>query len=144
LEYYADVITALGAATASSTEEITTGLEKFAAIAETVGLSYEHATAALATVTAETRQSAEVVGTAFKTLFARIQDLELGKTLEDGTTIGQYSEALMKVGVNIKDANGGLKDMDIILSEMAKKWGTLSKDSQVALAQNVAGVRQYT
>jgi hypothetical protein len=51
LEYYADVMTALGAATASSTEEIATGLEKFAAVAETVGLSYEYATAALATVT---------------------------------------------------------------------------------------------
>jgi hypothetical protein len=35
-------------------------------------LSYEYATAALATVTATTRQSADVVGTAFKTLFARI------------------------------------------------------------------------
>ena len=96
LEYYADALTALGAATASSTEEISQGLEKFAAIANTVGLSYEYATAALATVTAQTRQSADVVGTAFKTLFARIQDLELGETLDDGTTLGSYSEALAK------------------------------------------------
>jgi TP901 family phage tail tape measure protein len=72
LEYYADVVTALGAATASSSEEIATGLEKFAAVGETVGLSYEYATTALATVTATTRQSADVVGTAFKTLFARM------------------------------------------------------------------------
>jgi hypothetical protein len=55
LEYYADVMTALGAATASSTDEIARGLEKFSSIAETVGLSYEYATAALATVTATTR-----------------------------------------------------------------------------------------
>jgi TP901 family phage tail tape measure protein len=55
LEYYADVMTALGASTASSTDEIATGLEKFAAVAETVGLSYEYATSALATITAETR-----------------------------------------------------------------------------------------
>ena len=33
--------------------------------------------------------------------------------------------------------------MDIILSEMGEKWKTLSKDQQVALAQAVAGVRQY-
>jgi len=55
LEYYADVITALGAATASSSEEISQGLGKFAAVADTVGLSYEKATAALATVIATTR-----------------------------------------------------------------------------------------
>jgi hypothetical protein len=55
LEHYADVITALGAATASSTKEISDGLEKFAAVAETVGLSYEYAASALATITSNTR-----------------------------------------------------------------------------------------
>ena len=144
LEYYADVMTALGAATASSTDEIADGLEKFAAVADTVGLSYEYATAALATVTATTRQSADVVGTAFKTLFARIESLKLGETLDDGTTLGSYSEALASVGVNIKEANGDLKNMDDILEDTAATWDTLSKDQQVALAQSVAGVRQYT
>ena len=143
LEYYADVMTALGAATASSTDEIAAGLEKFAAVSETVGLSYEYATAALATVTDKTRQSADVVGTAFKAMFARIQGLKLGKTLEDGTDLNQYSKALLAVGVNIKDANGELKDMDSILSEMAAVWEKLNRDEQVALAQKVAGIRQY-
>lgn len=144
LEYFADVIVALGAATASSSQEIATGLNKFAATAETVGLSYEYATAALATVTATTRQSADVVGTAFKTLFSRIQDLELGKTLDDGTTLGKYSKALDAVGVAIKDSNGELRDMDRILDDIGGKWDTLNKDEQVALAQAVGGVRQYT
>ena len=144
LEYYADVMTALGAATASSTEEISAGLNKFAAVAETVGLSYEYAASALATVTSTTRQSADVVGTAFKTLFARIQDLKLGETLDDGTTLGTYSESLAKVGIDIKGVNDEVKDMDTILEEMAGKWKTLDKDAQIALAQNVAGVRQYT
>lgn len=144
LEHYADVITALGASTASSSKEIAEGLEKFAAIGSTVGLSYDYATTALATVVAQTRQSADVVGTAFKTLFARIQDLELGETLDDGTTLGKYSQALEAVGINIKDSQGNLKDMNSILDEMGAKWTILSKDQQVALAQNVAGVRQYT
>lgn len=144
LEYYADVMTALGAATASSTDEIAEGLEKFAAIASSVGLSYEYATAALATVTATTRQSADVVGTAYKTLFARIQGLQLGETLDDGTTLNKYSKALLQVGINIKDSNGELKQMDDILDEMGDKWNTISKDQQIALAETVAGVRQYT
>lgn len=144
LEYFADVIVALGASTASSSQEIATGLNRFAATAETVGLSYEYATAALATVTATTRQSAEVVGTAFKTLFSRIQDLELGKTLDDGTTLGKYSKALDAVGVSIKDSNGELRDMDRILDDIGGKWDTLNKDEQVALAQAVGGIRQYT
>ena len=144
LEYYSDVLTALGAATASSTAEITEGLEKFAAVAGTVGLSYEYSAAALATLTSNTRQSASEVGTALKTLFSRIQGLSLGETLDDGTDLNKYSEALNKVGISIKDQNGQLKAMDNLLNEMASKWETLNNDQQVALAQTVAGVRQYT
>lgn len=144
LEYYADVMTALGAATASSTDEIAGGLEKFAAIGETIGLSYEYAAAALATITSNTRQSEEVVGTALKTIFARIQGLKLGETLEDGTSLNKYSEALSKVGISIFEQNGELKKMDNILDEMGAKWDTLSSAQQAALAQTVAGTRQYT
>lgn len=143
LEYYADVMTALGAATASSTDEIAGGLEKFAAIGNTIGLSYEYAASALATITSNTRQSEEVVGTALKTIFARIQGLNLGETLEDGTSLNKYSEALSKIGISIFEQNGEIKKMDNILDEMAAKWNTLAKDQQVALAQTVAGVRQY-
>ena len=143
LEYYADVITALGAATASSTKEISGGLEKFAAIGEIIGLSYEYATAALATITSNTRQSEDVVGTALKTIFARIQGLNLGETLDDGTTLNKYSQALEKVGISIFDTAGNLKAMDSILDEMANKWNQLNSAQQTALAQTVAGVRQY-
>lgn len=144
LEYYADVMVKLGAATASSSDEISEGIEKFAAVANTVGLSYDYAATALATVTAQTRESASVVGTAFRTLFSRIQGLQLGETLDDGTTLNKYSEALAKVGVNIKDTDGELKQMDDILDELGAKWNTLAQDQKIALAETVAGVRQWT
>lgn len=144
LEYYIDVITALGATTASSSDQIATGLQKFAPIANTVGLSYEYAAAALATLVANTQQSADMVGTSLRTLFSRLQSLKLGETLDDGTDLNKYSEALYKVGINIKDINGELKDMDTILNESFAKWDSLNKAQQMALAQTVGGVRQYT
>lgn len=144
LEHYADAMVRLGADTASSTDEIADGVQKFASVAGTIGLSFDNAAAALATITATTRESADVVGTALKTLFARIQGLNLGETLDDGTTVNKYSEALLKVGVNIKDANGNLKDMDTLLNEIGVRWQTLERDQKTALAQTVAGVRQYT
>jgi TP901 family phage tail tape measure protein len=72
LEYYTDAMTALGATTAASTEEIAIGLEKFAAVGDTVGLSYEYATSMVATLVDKTRQSSETVGTALKTILSRI------------------------------------------------------------------------
>lgn len=143
-DHFADIMTKLGATTASSTAEISAGLEKFAGVADTIGLSFEYATSALATVTATSRESADVVGTAFKAIFARIQSLKLGETLEDNTDLNKYSQALSAVGIQIKDASGNVKDMDTLLDEMGNKWGTLAKDQQLALAQTVAGTRQYS
>lgn len=144
LEKYADVITALGAATASSSEEIAGGLEQFASIAQTVGLSYEYATSALATVVATTRQSEDLVGTAFRTIFSRLQGLSLGDTLEDGTDLNKYSTALHKVGVEILDTSGSMKDLDTILDDLAEKWDNLSSAQKTALAQTVAGTQRYS
>lgn len=144
LEHYADVMVKLGAATASSSDEISEGIQKFAAVANTVGLSYEYAASALATVTAQTRESASVVGTAFRTLFSRIQGLNQGETLDDGTTLNKYSQALATVGVQIKDTNGELKGMNEILDDLGSRWNTLAQDQKIALAETVAGVRQWT
>lgn len=144
LEYYADVITALGAATAASSEEIAGGLEKFAAVAETVGLSYEYATSALTTIIDTTRQSEDVVGTSLKTIFARLQGVALGETLDDGVNLNKYSKALETAGVQVLDQNNQLRTMDEILNDLGNRWDSLSKTQQVALAQTVGGVRQYT
>ena len=144
LEHYADVITALGASTASSSAEIAAGLEKFASVAETIGLSYNYSTAALATIVANTRQSADTVGTGLRTIFSRLQGLSLGETLDDGTDLNKYSKALKTVGVDILDVSGNMKNMDTILTDLAGKWDSLSKAQQTALAQTVGGVRQYT
>lgn len=142
-QHFADILTALGAATASSSAEIAGGLEKFAAIADATGLSYDYAASALATLVSNTRQSEDVVGTSLKTIFSRIQGVSLGETLEDGVDLNKYSEALEKIGVNVLDLDGNMRDLDDILDDTAVKWETLSRAEQMATAQTVAGVRQY-
>lgn len=144
LEYYADVITALGANTAASSEEIASGMSKFAAVAETVGLSYEYAASSLATIVATTRQSEDTVGTGLRTIFSRLEGLKLGETLEDGVDLNKYSAALKTIGVDILDATGQLKQMDDILDETAQHWDSLDRAQKVAFATTVGGVRQYT
>ena len=143
LEHYADVITALGAATASSSAEISEGLSKFAAVADTIGLSYDYATSILAALVANTRQSADVIGTSLKTILARLQSVKLGETLEDGIELTKYTSALDAIGVSVLDLNGDLRDADDILDDTAAKWDTLNKAQQASVAQTVAGTRQY-
>lgn len=139
LEYYVDVMTELGAATASSTDEIATGLQKFSAIADMIGLSFDYAATSLATITAVSRQSPDTVGTSLRSIFSRMQGLLMGETLEDGVDLNKYSSALQAVGINVLDANGEIRDMNSLLDEMGEKWSDLSKTQQTALAQTVAG-----
>jgi hypothetical protein len=101
------------------------------------------ASSSVTAIVDQTRESPEVVGTALKTIFSRIEGLKMGETLEDGMDLNKYSEGLAKVGVHIYDANGNLRDMDGILQDIGGTWEKLEKDEQVALAQTVAGIRQY-
>lgn len=144
LEHYADVITALGATTASSSAEIAEGLSKFASVADTIGLSYDYATSILSALVANTRQSADVIGTSLKTILARLQSVKLGETLDDGVELTKYTAALNTIGVSVLDLNDNLRDADDILDDTAAKWDTLNKAQQDAVAQTVAGTRQYS
>lgn len=144
LEKYADIMASLGAKTATSLEEIATSMQKVAATANTVGVSMEQVSSIIATVSSVTRESAESIGTSFKTIFARMGDLKLGKTLEDGVGLGQVSETLGRIGVAVLDANGQMNDMGSIIENLMDKWQNLSRAEQTAVAQVVAGKRQYT
>jgi TP901 family phage tail tape measure protein len=84
LEKYVDVMTAVGAATASSTEEISEAMEKVASVGEATGIKFEQLASIISTVSSVTRQSASTVGTAFKTIFARMADLELEGSIDEG------------------------------------------------------------
>ena len=144
LERYVDIMAALGAKTATSLEEIATSMQKVAATSNTVGVSMEQVSSIIATVSSVTRESAESIGTSYKTIFARIGDLKLGETLEDGIGLGQVSSELSKIGIEILDASGNMRDMGTIIEELGAKWQTMSRAEQTAIAQVVAGKRQYT
>ena len=141
---YTDILVALGAETATSFEEISTAITKVGATAHAVGVDIEQLGATIATVSSVTRESAETTGVAFKTIYARIGDLKIGKTLEDGVGLGTVSSTLKTVGINVLDVNNELKDTGDIVEEIGSKWDTFTKGQQVALAQVLGGKRQYT
>ena len=143
VEYYADVISYLGAVTAASNADIAEGMQSFSAVAQTVGLDFEDAAAAMTLLRDVTQQSASTIGNSLKTIFARLSSLKMGETLEDGVDLTKYSKALDAVGVSVLDTNGELRNMDDILDDLAIRWDYLTKAQKDALAQTVGGVRQY-
>ena len=132
----------VAAASAADLEELATAEQKVASTANTLGVSQEQLTAQIGTIVSVTRQAPETVGNAMRTLYARIADLQMGDTLEDGTTLGDLSGTLADIGVNVLDAEGNLRNLGDVLEELQAKWGDLSNAQQIALGTKLAGKYQ--
>lgn len=143
-ELYVDKLAAVAASTASDLEELSTGMSKVASVANTLGIDVDQMNAILSTSISVTRQAPETIGSAYKTIFARMSTISAGGTdEEDGATLTSYTEKMDKLGVNVLDANNRLRDMGDVIEEVGGKWGSFSKEQQIALAQVMAGTRQY-
>lgn len=140
-ELYVDKLAAVAASTAADLEELSTGMSKVASAANIMGVDIDQLNAQLATVVSVTRQAPESVGTAFKTIYARMGDIKAG--LDDEVTLGNYTEKMAALGVNVLNANGELRDMGDVIEEIGGKWNTMSREQQIALSQIMAGQRQY-
>lgn len=140
-ELYVDKLAAVAASTAADLEELSTGMSKVASAANLMGVDVDQLNAQLATIVSVTRQAPESVGVALKTIYARMSDIKSG--LDDETTLGNYTEKMAQYGINVLDANNNLRDMGDVIEEIGGKWTSMSREQQVALAQTMAGTRQY-
>lgn len=137
-----DKISAVGAATASSLDELAEGMSKVASTANAMGVSEDQLAATLSTVISVTRQDASTIGTAFKTIYARISDIEAGS--EDAEiSLGEYTSKMAEMGFSVLDSSGKLKDLGAVMEEIGGSWANLSREQQISLAQTMAGTRQY-
>lgn len=143
-EQVMDKLAIVAANSASNLNELSTAMSKTAASANMVGMDVDKLTAAISTTISVTRQAPESVGTAYKTILARLGDLKLGETGEDGETLGSVSSDLQKLGINILDAEGNLRDMGSVIEEIGTKWQSWDTSTKQAAAISMAGKRQYT
>lgn len=141
-ELYVDKLAAVAATTAADLEELSTGMSKVASAANAMGVDVDQLNAQLATIVSVTRQAPESVGTALKTIYARMSTIEAGGE-EEGTNLKNYTETMAKFGISVLDGQNKLRDMGDVMEEVGNKWATMSREQQVALAQAMAGTRQY-
>lgn len=141
-EAYIDKLSAVAAKTAADLEELSVGMSRVASAANIMGVDIDQLNAQLATIVSVTREAPESIGTALKTVYARMSDIEAG--LDSETTLGEYTTQMAEMGINVLDAKGNLRDMGEVVEEIGSKWNTLNREQQVSLAQSIAGTRQYS
>lgn len=136
-----DKLAAVAAHSASDLEELSTGMSKVASAANLMGVDIDQLNAQMSTIISVTRQAPESVGTALRTIYARIADIKAG--LDDETSLGNYSGKMAKLGINVLDASGELRKMGDVIEEVGSKWTQMSEEQRISLAQTMAGTRQY-
>lgn len=140
-QLYVDKLAAVADSSASDMSQLAIAMSKVASTANAMGVDVDQLNAQIATVVATTRQAPEAVGTAFKTIYTRLNDIKTGA---DGAevSLGNYSGKMAELGFNVLDASGHLRDTGQIMQEIGSRWGDLTKEQQIYLATTMGGQRQ--
>ena len=140
-----DKFAAVSANAATSYEEIAIALSKVASQASLAGMSIDYTTALLAKGLETTREAPETIGTALKTVIARMREItDYGETLEDGVDLNNVESQLAYVGIQLKTTSGELRSTEDVLDDLGKKWDSLNSNQQAAIAKALAGTRQQS
>lgn len=140
-----DKFAALAAASATDYAELATALSKVAAQAYSAGVNMDNMMGFIAKAIETTREAPENIGTAFKTIFARMSEIkDYGKTLEDGMDVNRVDKALATIGVSLTNQEHQIRNLDEVLMDVGYKWKTLDKNQKAYIATSLAGTRQQT
>ena len=140
-----DKFAAVAASSATDYNELAVALSKVASQANLAGMSIDYTTALLAKGLETTREAPETMGTALKTIIARMREMsDYGETLEGDTDVNNVETQLRYVDIALKNTNGELRSTEDVLDELGRKWNTLSTNQQAAIAKALAGTRQQS
>lgn len=117
-----DIFANLAAVSATNYEQLAVALSKVSAQANMAGMSIEYTTALLAKGIETTQEAPESIGTALKTILARMRELtDYGKTLEEGTSVNRVESALRAAGIELRTVNGEFRDLEDVFNELGPK-----------------------
>ena len=157
-EHVSDVLIDVGQKYAISANELMEAFQRGGAALNATGTSFEESTALFAAANAAI-QNASTVGTALKTVSARIRGAtselqEMGEETEDvANGLSKYRTELMALtnvngsgGIDIMEnvETGQYKSIYSIFTEISKIWDSLSDTTQSRVSEILGGTRQLS
>lgn len=144
-----DVYSNLAANTAVSQQELAEAMTRTASSMESVGATFEETSAMIATMVAVTRESANNIGSAMKSIASRYGELTKDPTKlvdADGEAMAfnKVDAALKSVGISMRTTDGQFREFTEVIVELAEKWSTLDSVQQRYIATQFAGNRQQS
>jgi len=93
----------------------------------------------IATIVAVTRESANNIGSAMKSIASRYGELtkdpaKLMDSEGEAMSFNKVDAALQSVGISMKTTDGQFRDFTSVIVELAEKWNTLESTQQRYIA----------
>lgn len=139
-----DKLTAVDMEAAVSAGGIATAMAETATSARLAGVDMDTLIGYIATVSEVTQDGAESVGTFYKTMFARMNNVKAGQFVdsETGESLNDVEKVLGELEISLRDTNGLFRDTDEVLAEVGSRWDRFNNVQQHAIATAIAGTRQ--
>lgn len=139
-----DKLTAVDMEAAASAGDIATAMAETAASANIAGVGMDKLIGYLTIVKEVTQDGAESVGTFYRTLFARMNNVKIGKFVDDetGESLNDVEATLKSVGISLRDDNEQFRNSSDVLDEVGAKWQDFDSVAKHAIATAFAGTRQ--
>jgi len=141
-ERVVDKLVAIDNIAATSAGELATAMQYSSSVASQAGVSFDSLAAMIGAVSSNTRLSAEMIGTAFKTMFVRMQEVKAGAIDETGMSLNKVEKTLSSVGIALRDSKDSFRPLEEVIADVAEKWNTLSEVQQAQISNAIAGQRQ--
>lgn len=129
---------------AADVQELATASQKAASTASTMGVSMDQLAAQIATIESVTREAPENIGNGLKTIYARLSDVKMGETLEDGVNLGTITGVLEDIGVQVLDNQGEMRDVGDIMESLMGVWENLNQSQKASVGTTLAGKYQLS
>ena len=139
-----DKLTAIDLKAAVSSADLAVAMSKTASGANIAGISMDRLLGYLATIQEVTQKSAETVGTSVQSMIARINNIKIGKFIDDesGEALNDTEKILNKFGIALRNTEGEFRAVSDVLDDVYAKWGSLTAVEKSAIATAAAGTRQ--
>lgn len=114
-----------------SERDLIEAVKRSAAVANQAGVSFDELMGIITAVQEKTARGGAVIGNAFKTIFARVQNKETLTMLQD-------------MGVVVSDLKGEVLPAEQVLKNLSKEFKNLSRLEQADLAKKLGGMYQLS
>ena len=137
-------LTAVDLEAAVSAGGLAEAISRCSNIANNSGTSMNRLIGYAASIGEVTQESMSVVGNSLKSMYSRMNNIKIGRFIDDetGESLSDTEAVLNKLGIKLRDTENTYRDFDDVLDDVGKNWKDFTQVEQNAISVAIAGTMQ--